>query len=85
VTTFVSNKSFGPCQPCIDIADALIKNCVLTSIELNDNSIGDDGCAAMAAMLRKNAVLAKMSLNGNRLGPAGAIALAETMQMNSSL
>jgi NLR family CARD domain-containing protein 3 len=63
----------------------LIKNSVLTSIELDYNSIGNIGCLAMAAMLLQNTLLTKISLKGNGIGPAGAIALAETLRMNSSL
>jgi Ran GTPase-activating protein (RanGAP) involved in mRNA processing and transport len=55
------------------------------SIELNHNSIGDDGCAALAATLRDNTVLTKISLIGNGIGQAGAIALAERLRANARL
>jgi Leucine Rich repeat len=51
----------------------------------NDNSIGDDGCSAIATALLQNTELTTILLNGNRIGPAGAMALAETLQMNGSL
>jgi Ran GTPase-activating protein (RanGAP) involved in mRNA processing and transport len=64
----------------------LNKNRVLTSIELNDNSIGDDdGCTAMAAVLQENTAPGKASLNGNRISPVDAVALAETLWINTGL
>jgi Leucine Rich repeat len=80
----LNGNAIGP-QGCIDVANALIKNGVLTSLEMNGNSIGDDGCMAMAATFRQNTVLTKISLNGNRIGPTGSIALTEMLRTNASL
>jgi hypothetical protein len=66
----------------VDIADGLNKNRILMPIELNDNSIDDDGCTTMAATLRENIVLTKI---GHGIGPTGVITLAEMLRMNSSL
>jgi Ran GTPase-activating protein (RanGAP) involved in mRNA processing and transport len=72
-------------QGCANIADALVKNCSLTSIELDDNSIFDAGCSTLAAMLAENTVLVQLLLNGNGIGLAGATSLAEALQKNACL
>jgi hypothetical protein len=46
VTTLLLNNNRIGHQGCVDIADALIKNRVLMSIETNDNSVGNDECGA---------------------------------------
>jgi NLR family CARD domain-containing protein 3 len=57
----------------------------LTSIDLDDNGIGDDGSVAIASALKENNTLAKLFLNGNSIDLAGATALAETIRVSTSL
>jgi Leucine Rich repeat len=84
VTTLILNRN-GLGDQGVDIANALAKNCVLTSIELNGNLIGCAGCSAMVTTLLQNTVLTKITLNGNRIGWPGAMALAEMLRINASL
>jgi Ran GTPase-activating protein (RanGAP) involved in mRNA processing and transport len=62
----------------------LIKNRVLTSIELEDNYIDDEGCLAIVTMLFQNTVLTKIMLSGNDIGPTGAAALAGALIPSAS-
>lgn len=60
-----------------DFSPLLIKNGTLLHLNLSCNSIGDDGCAALASSLRLNRTLLSLSLVGNVIGDKGAASLAK--------
>ena len=57
----------------------------LTSLNLGDNRIGDDGAKALATALKNNTSLTSLNLLGNRIGDDGAKALATALETNTSL
>jgi Ran GTPase-activating protein (RanGAP) involved in mRNA processing and transport len=66
------------------IAEALVKNRVLTSIKLNFNFMNDAGSSTITTALQNN-VLMNISLYVNRIGVEGATAIAKALQMNTSV
>ena len=53
----------------------------LTTVELNNNNIGDEGAKALAEALRVNHTLRKLDLRGNNgSGDAGKEALREAVK-----
>jgi hypothetical protein len=58
------------------IAEALLANCVLVTLDLGANQIGQDGAVGLAEMLMVNTTLRHVNLDGNRIGDEGCIALA---------
>lgn len=51
----------------------------ITSINLADNTIGDEGVLVLAEALRGNTTLKHLDLSANNLGPAGAGAIAQML------
>jgi hypothetical protein len=69
-------------------ASALAPLCArfLEALDLQDNRVGADGCAALAAALRTHAcTLRHLDLRRNRGGAAGAASLAGALITNASL
>lgn len=52
-------------------------------LQLDDNSIGDEGAMAMAMLLRANGALKVLSLNGNGIHLEGALSLAGSVAVLS--
>ena len=63
----------------------LKKNCTLTSINLSDNSIGNEGARAIAQSLEKNCTLTSINLSDNSIGNEGAKAIAQALKTNTTL
>ena len=53
------------------IATALALNNTLTSIDLGDNDIGDQGGIAIAKALEENSTLISINLSHNEIGDEG--------------
>ena len=68
-----------------EIAYILRTNTTLTSLDLSENSISDEGAAIMANCMRVNATLTCLNLASNLIGDEGATALAECLRVNTSL
>ncbi len=58
-------------------------NRVLTSVDLQLNSIGDDGAKAIAEALKVNAVLTNLDICFNRMGDAGEKAVQDAVRGRS--
>jgi len=61
------------------------QNQCLASLDLTQNSIGDQGAEMISTALRMNSTLKFLSLASNRIGATGANALARSLQENKSL
>ncbi|KAF9120368.1 Transducin (beta)-like 1 X-linked receptor 1, partial [Mortierella sp. 14UC] len=57
----------------------------LTTLSLNDNSIGLDGTRELSEALKTNSTLTTLSLNDNSIGLDGTRALSEALKTNSTL
>lgn len=60
-------------------------NETLLTLSLVSNSIGNDGCAALACAIAYSRSLEVLLLNGNPIGSSGGIALAAALETNESL
>jgi hypothetical protein len=67
------------------MAEALTTNSTLTTLNLGDNDIGDDGPKTMAEALATNSTLTTLHLGGNSIGDDGAKAMGEALATNSTL
>eukprot|EP00592_Proboscia_alata_P024229 CAMPEP_0194438114 /NCGR_PEP_ID=MMETSP0176-20130528/103337_1 /TAXON_ID=216777 /ORGANISM="Proboscia alata, Strain PI-D3" /LENGTH=76 /DNA_ID=CAMNT_0039260003 /DNA_START=233 /DNA_END=460 /DNA_ORIENTATION=- len=56
----------------------------LTTLDLSDNEIGDDGATDIAKALRANTTLTMLNLDRNEIGVDGATAIAEALQTNTT-
>ena len=57
----------------------------IRTLDLNENSIQDEGCTTIADALRSNTALRKLQLNDIEVGDEGAKRLAEALLVNRSL
>ena len=82
-----ANLSHQNLQPAdvILIASDLKFMAVLANLDLEYNSIGDDGAKAIAEALKVNPVLTTLNLFNNSIGPEGSIAIAEALKVNAVL
>ena len=67
------------------IADALKVNSSLISLNLQKNSIQNEGAIAIAHGLKVNFSLTSLNLSSNSVQQEGAIAIAKALQMNITL
>jgi len=67
------------------IGAALRANKVLTTLNIQANSIGDEGAKALASALRVNGVLTDLNLGRNQIRDEGAAAIAEALRGNAVL
>ena len=70
------------------LADALRVNASLTSINLSNNSLKDEGIKVVCEALQSNketTKLASLNMSGNGIGPAGAKAVAAMAAVVASL
>merc|ERR1719324_1905515 len=79
-----SSKSLQPSDGMLLAADLKV-NAVLTSLNLRNNRIGAEGCAALAEALKVNAVLTSVNLLGNNIGMDAAAELAAVLQQHKTL
>ncbi|KAG0064941.1 hypothetical protein BGZ89_008736 [Linnemannia elongata] len=63
----------------------IVANSTLTSLDLRNNLIGDNGAQALAEALKTNSTLTTLKLWSNSIGPDGARALSEALKTNSTL
>lgn len=66
-----------------EVLPQLAANGNLLHLNMSCNSIGDDGCAAIATSLRLNRTLLTLSLTGNSIGDNGVAALAKVRRVQS--
>ena len=75
----VSSKSLT------DIIYKLKSSTTLETINLSDNTIGDEDAKALADALKTNKTLHTLDLSGNEIGDTGAKALADALKINTTL
>ncbi len=73
-----------------EIADALRVNGALTSLDISNNRIGDDGVKPICEALKQNSSLKVLDLNARhtsrgKIGPQGAQYLADLLIVNGVL
>ncbi|KAF9990533.1 hypothetical protein BGZ75_001406 [Mortierella antarctica] len=68
-----------------DLAEVLKTNSTLSTLTLQNNSIGDDGAKALGEALKTNSTLTTLDLNNNSIGDDGAKMLGEALKTNSTL
>lgn len=67
------------------LANASRDSTTLTSLNLFDNSINDEGARELAKMLKVNRSLTKLDLFNNEIGDDGCAAIADALRRNTSL
>jgi Ran GTPase-activating protein (RanGAP) involved in mRNA processing and transport len=67
------------------MADALKVNSSLTSLNLQTNSIHNEGAIAISAALKVNFSLISLNLHDNSIQLQGVIAITDALQENTSL
>jgi len=67
------------------LAEALKTNRTMTTLEIEDDNIGDEGAKAFAEALKTNNILMTLNLAGNKIGVEGAKAFAEALKNNNKL
>jgi len=67
------------------LANNLKVNTTLVVLKLEDNLLGNEGCAAIAAALEENKTLTDLTLQRNDISDKGIITLASILASNSSL
>ncbi|KAF9308059.1 hypothetical protein BGZ91_007991 [Linnemannia elongata] len=67
------------------VASSITANWTLTTLNLDENSIGDNGAQALAEALKTNSTLTTLELQNNSIGYNGVQALAEALKTNSTL
>jgi len=55
------------------------------TVDLRNNSIGDEGAIALAEALKSNRTITNVNLGWNSIGIKGAIALAEALKVNKTI
>ncbi|XP_058148976.1 leucine-rich repeat-containing protein 74A [Dasypus novemcinctus] len=66
------------------IAIALVSNTTISSLELEDNCIMEEGILSLVEMLQENYYLQEMNISGNNLGLEGARIISEFLRRNTS-
>ncbi|NXL93679.1 DRC5 protein, partial [Alectura lathami] len=67
------------------LAQALAKNCTLTSLNLRLNCVGDEGGEAMGRALLTNTTLKSIHLGSNKLAELTAVIFSQVLAENSTL
>jgi len=82
-TPYIQNLSLKSCQlkddAAIHLADALVDNKTLLTLNLCFNKISDEGAKHIAKALKLNRTLLSLNLSGNTISNAGASMLAEAL------
>jgi Ran GTPase-activating protein (RanGAP) involved in mRNA processing and transport len=87
----IRSLSFVACavraQGARSIAEVLVDDGLplLSSLNMHQNFIGDDGATTFASMLRRNTSLREVTLSDNGIREAGVQALAEALHENTTL
>jgi hypothetical protein len=79
-----SSQNLRPADAIL-IASDLKFMAVVTTLDLQFNSIGNEGAKAIAEALKVTAVVTTLRLNSNIIGDEGAIAIAEALKVNAVL
>ncbi|KAI8595623.1 hypothetical protein EDD21DRAFT_420478, partial [Dissophora ornata] len=67
------------------LVKSLKTNNPLTTLNLENNSIGNEGALALSEALKINTTLTTLDLGGNSIGRKGALALSEALKINTTL
>ncbi|KAH8067764.1 hypothetical protein JL721_7321 [Aureococcus anophagefferens] len=67
------------------VAVGVVGNGTLRNLDLNENGVGEFGCAALARALLRNGVLQSLSLAGNRVDAEGAKHLSVPVRISGAL
>ncbi|KAG0363320.1 hypothetical protein BGX24_004911, partial [Mortierella sp. AD032] len=67
------------------LAETLKTNSSLTTLNLRENSIGENGAVALSKALKTNSTLTTLDLLGNSIGENGAVAVSEALKINPTL
>ncbi|KAF9177180.1 hypothetical protein BGZ51_009033, partial [Haplosporangium sp. Z 767] len=67
------------------LAETLKTNTTLTTLDLGNNSIKDNGALALSDALKTNSTLITLNLGNNSIGDKGAVALSDALKTNSTL
>ncbi|KAG0059741.1 hypothetical protein BGZ89_000158 [Linnemannia elongata] len=67
------------------LIETLKTKSTLTTLDLSENEIGDNGAVALAEALKTNSTLTALYLGSNSIGDNGAVALSEALKTNSTL
>ncbi|OAQ25001.1 RNI-like protein [Linnemannia elongata AG-77] len=67
------------------LVEAIKANSTLTTLDLGDNSVGDNGAQALSEALKTNSTLTTLNLLYNSIGSNGAVALSKALKTNSTL
>ncbi|KAL0238597.1 hypothetical protein GEMRC1_013070 [Eukaryota sp. GEM-RC1] len=62
-----------------------MRNGSVTELDLQENSIGNEGAIALAEALKVNSTVTQINLVVNSIGTEGAIALADALKVNSTV
>lgn len=66
-------------------AAALAKNSNITTLDLYEADLGDEGAIALAAVLKKHPTIHNVRFAKTDIGPKGAMALAEAVAVNTAI
>ena len=66
-------------------SQALAANTSLTTLDLSQNSIGDEGATSLSQALALNTTLTTLTLSQNSIGTEGATSLSQALAVNTSL
>ena len=80
----VRHRAIGP-KEAQSIADALMSNTYVKTIDLEGNNIGHVGVSQMFRLLLENCFITEISLSENNIGSKGAAILANILQHTRSL
>ncbi|KAG0276703.1 hypothetical protein BGZ95_007167 [Linnemannia exigua] len=67
------------------LADILKANVTLTILNLNNNSIEENGAVVLSEAIKTNSTLITLNLTTNSIGENGTVALSEALKTNSTL
>ncbi len=80
-----SDKPGEDAEAVNTIAEALKINKSVTSVQIENNNIGDEGAIALAESLKVNKSVTNICLWNNDIGEEGAKALVEALKINTSI
>ena len=73
------------CVMMAKLADALLRNTKLTSIDLTDCNINDEGLKPVTGTLKSNATLYHLTLSQNKIGRPALLDLGAALATNTGL
>ena len=72
-------------EGCKALAQGLVQNVTVKSVNIGCNEIGDEGCMAFAHAVENNDTITAINLRGNLITSEGCKALAHALQRNSEI